>query len=1220
MFDIFVSYRTVDLRFGAAEVRRYLQGRFGDRVFLDHESMRGGEVYPDSLRSALEQIRVLVVLIGPRWSTPDPDTGLRPVDRRGDWVRREIKRALERDIAIVPVLVDGAELPVELPADIERAMLRQAETITHRRLSESLDRLGDRLVELVPELALPDLFDETSVLPDDPLPSELLRAEYRVVEFTAVRESLAELVAWLGAPGSLGVRLLVGPGGRGKTRLATEFVALARELGLHAGFVRDAADAEVIDRLRAVRGPVVLAVDYAEARTDQLVTIIRALRARPRGYGAARLLLLARAPGPWLRTLQRHGEPAIADCFTDLAATPVPEIGRGAARWDQFDRAAAEFGRRLGVPGPVAAPADLDADRFDQVLDVHAAALAAVLDLRDGQPTDARSNPVLRVLHHEERYWASSAAPCGLRPDPDTLREVVAAATLTGAETPAAAYAVLTTLRGLDTGRSVVNDHFRWLTQLYPGRAALNPLRPDRLGEDLIAAVLAGEPGLPGYPELAADIAPVLTDGQLFRALTVLARAAARHPMSEPMATLLAVDTPSRIGIAITVATQVDNSTLVRVLGSVRGGVDLTTAIVEALPERSLALAAFAAQHTKALLRFETRRPTVDLEFVAELRHDLALRLAAVGDHDQALVTAGAAVADYRKLMGTPAANRELAEALTTLASCYARLGLYEDGLRSAEEAVRLLDEIPADSGVHQEELANSSADALITLADLAGEAGAPATARAGAERAIDILRGLDRGDGNPDQRERLAGALESLGAIHDAVAELRPAWKATDEAARIYGELDAELPDRFGDALVRVLGNLAGAHAALGQWQEGAELGERAVARARVLVDRFGDVHLERLADTLNNTAALLRRLDLADRALDYLDEAIPLYRGLAARLPGIHLLSLAGALHNLGNCRYDRLEHERAIDAFEESVEIYRKGEGSGREDLAESLAETLVGLAHAHVALGDDESALESVDEALELYARGSHERSTTRRKLAHAWHLSSSVAFDLGSMDRARRDAEHAATLFPTVLRDHETDLDLRVDYVSVLHGFARALDADEQHDRASAEFDRAIEQCRSIGSDVDEELAGILVNAGVCASARGELGTALRHTVEAVRILREQPENRAELVEALNNLADIHCDRDEWPAARERADEAVALAEELPADSESGIELAVYAHITRARAAGPKGKREATTALRQAASRAGTNEELLALVAEWSGTLGVRARDIRPPSP
>ncbi|MGB3444682.1 MAG: TIR domain-containing protein [Actinophytocola sp.] len=150
---MFVNYRTADARFGAAAAYEELARRFGgERVFLDHVSLAPGEVYPDGIRAALEQTRVLVVLIGPEWLGAAADTGLRPVDRAGDWVRREIRRAVERDVAIIPVLLDGTPMPApaSLPPDIRDLTTRQAVEVRHRSLAADLIRLGDAVARWVP--------------------------------------------------------------------------------------------------------------------------------------------------------------------------------------------------------------------------------------------------------------------------------------------------------------------------------------------------------------------------------------------------------------------------------------------------------------------------------------------------------------------------------------------------------------------------------------------------------------------------------------------------------------------------------------------------------------------------------------------------------------------------------------------------------------------------------------------------------------------------------------------------------------------------------------------------------------------------------------------------------------------------------------------------------------------------------------------------------------
>lgn len=709
----------------------------------------------------------------------------------------------------------------------------------------------------------------------------------------------------------------------------------------------------------------------------------------------------------------------------------------------------------------------------------------------------------------------------------------------------------------------------------------------------------------------------MVDDRQLFRALTVLSRAARRHRavVQPAMAELLGVDTADRIGVGMTVATQVEDPTLVDVLGTLRGDQDLSAVIVANLPDSSLTLAAFAVVHTTALLRAETRRAHVDAGFVAELRHNLALRLAAVGEHDRALVMAGEAVRDYRALVEGPDDVVELAGALTTLAARHAELGLYLEGAEFAVEAVTLLDDLAA-GPVDQDGLATARADALITVADVTHEQGDLDRAVEAIERAVAIAKELWEHSRDHGDRARLASALESLGTIRDARGETEASLAATAQAVGIYRDLDAEQPDSYRGELIRALGNLAGAHAELGLWEQGAELGEEAVALARALVSRHGDTHLVRLADTMNNTAALLRRLNQHDRALTYLDQVVPLYRGLADRVPGSHLAALAGALHNLGNCLHEKDRHHDAIDAYEESIGIYRKLSSPQRADYDESLAETLVGLAHAHVALDDEPAALDLVAEAVELLdnaLRG--DRNRTRRKLAQALHLASATAFDLGRYEQALRDAERAADLFHHVVA-HDTDQHLHETYAAVLHAWARALDVTGDYDRAARVFGDTIAAYRALpGDEAREDLAGVLVNAAVCASARDDHYAALEFAVESVTIHRELVDqgvgDSVKLAEALNNLADVHCDRHEWPQAQDIADEAVTIASAQHARNQPEVDsLAVYALITRARAAGPGSSSQAAMFLRHAKQIAGTDNELQALVRTWADQLGV----------
>jgi hypothetical protein len=152
-FDIFINYRKADMAFGAAATYELLAEWFGkDRIFLDNQSQQPGAAYPQSLRLGLESMRVLLVLIGSGWLDEEPTgSGRLLIERDGDWVRREIRRALERSVPIVPVLLDGAALPgpAELPADIRRLAHYQVAEVRHRHLGADVRRLAERVAELL---------------------------------------------------------------------------------------------------------------------------------------------------------------------------------------------------------------------------------------------------------------------------------------------------------------------------------------------------------------------------------------------------------------------------------------------------------------------------------------------------------------------------------------------------------------------------------------------------------------------------------------------------------------------------------------------------------------------------------------------------------------------------------------------------------------------------------------------------------------------------------------------------------------------------------------------------------------------------------------------------------------------------------------------------------------------------------------------------------------
>lgn len=98
-------------------------------VFMDTRSLQPGDVFDRVLDEALGHCETLLALIGPGWlGATLPGAGRRKLDDPADYVRREIRMALERGVRVIPLLLDGAPMPsrADLPADLHALADRQA--------------------------------------------------------------------------------------------------------------------------------------------------------------------------------------------------------------------------------------------------------------------------------------------------------------------------------------------------------------------------------------------------------------------------------------------------------------------------------------------------------------------------------------------------------------------------------------------------------------------------------------------------------------------------------------------------------------------------------------------------------------------------------------------------------------------------------------------------------------------------------------------------------------------------------------------------------------------------------------------------------------------------------------------------------------------------------------------------------------------------------------
>ncbi len=126
---VFISYRRDDARHPAARLYDRMARRFGrTRVFMDVDTIHHGFDFRRVLEGHLARTKVMLVVIGPGWADVADATGRRRLDDPDDFVRMEIAEALRSAPAVIPVRVDGAQMPraEDLPEDIADLRFRQS--------------------------------------------------------------------------------------------------------------------------------------------------------------------------------------------------------------------------------------------------------------------------------------------------------------------------------------------------------------------------------------------------------------------------------------------------------------------------------------------------------------------------------------------------------------------------------------------------------------------------------------------------------------------------------------------------------------------------------------------------------------------------------------------------------------------------------------------------------------------------------------------------------------------------------------------------------------------------------------------------------------------------------------------------------------------------------------------------------------------------------------
>ncbi len=149
---IFISYRREDTSGESGRLKDKLEQIFGqENIFYDVETLEAGLNFDESIAKALSESKVLLAMIGPHWlKVTDPKGTLR-LQKEDDWVRKEISEALKRDLRVIPILVNGADMPdrEELPEELKELSLKHAQELTSSRWNYDVGELTKVLEKLI---------------------------------------------------------------------------------------------------------------------------------------------------------------------------------------------------------------------------------------------------------------------------------------------------------------------------------------------------------------------------------------------------------------------------------------------------------------------------------------------------------------------------------------------------------------------------------------------------------------------------------------------------------------------------------------------------------------------------------------------------------------------------------------------------------------------------------------------------------------------------------------------------------------------------------------------------------------------------------------------------------------------------------------------------------------------------------------------------------------
>ena len=812
--------------------------------------------------------------------------------------------------------------------------------------------------------------------------SQLLRAEEALLPFDRAREpEVDELNKWLDDNQLLrSLRLITGEGGQGKTRLALELCKRRSESGWKSGFLDSAIPASDMaitwQGLSELNQPLLIVIDYAETRQPVVLALIQAALLKP-STKPTRILLLARDGGEWWDNLP--GENPNCEGFLTGPATAgpfrlAPLYATNPDRQLAFSTALNAFAAALNVKAPKVR-VELAGEHFERPLYVQ---MAALLALHGEKPVTAEG-VTKALLNHERRYWRALLAHFNWSEPERRAEQLLALATLGGGFRIARdARKLWDEVGEFDTSNSDFNSFFRELASLYPGTQGLEALRPDLLGEALVAqAALRPE----GEALLNAVVSDSATQMVRRNALTVIARLSThRMDLDETIIEML-VRNPGQCWRDLVAVCTETVSRLPELMEDAFGrsvttnrtkiGGMLTQVLrnysVQFARLRSLVFG-YVAETSRR--RFE-QKPG-DLQRITDYARDLILYAEAQKDNgelERAQEIGAQSVELYRRLTSR---NRDKFESdLSEALDCYAgylwRLDRAEESLKYVKEGLDIVRRLAQKNpGRYEQHYGVSLENYGTSLSKL----GKYEEALKYSEEALKISE-RQAAKNDDFSLSDYGKSLNNYGFKLGVVGRHEEAIEYTRQALEIRERLFKKNADRFEPDYAASLENYAGALSDLGRDEEARQYAQKGQKAFEELSQKNADRFKPSYAESLHAYATYSLRTERNEEAVEYAHQAVEIVRQMTEKNADRFESDYASSCSNYAEMLGSVGRYEEAIEYSQKALEICDRLMTKDADRFEYRLAATLQRYANDLNDLGRTDEAFAYAREALKNY---------------------------------------------------------------------------------------------------------------------------------------------------------------------------------------------------------------------------------------------------------